>query len=84
MQVRSQRPAILYCWVEEDESFSAASSSSSIFEAHPPPPPSLLYINDCLCRFAEKVNRLIPGKLRADVVHSHMPEILPCVVDGAR
>eukprot|EP00066_Takifugu_rubripes_P023200 XP_011612466.1 PREDICTED: limbin isoform X1 [Takifugu rubripes] len=63
------------------------------------PESELLSITDALCskqppgsspaeqehsEFAEKVNRLIPGKLRADVVRSHMPEIFPCVVDGAR
>lgn len=47
----------------------------------------LLYVDTILIllsRFAEKMNRLIPVKLRADVVESHMPQIVNCSADGVR
>lgn len=30
------------------------------------------------------MNRLIPVKMRADLVDSHMPQIVNCAVDGVR
>lgn len=47
----------------------------------------LLYVDTILIllsRFAEKMNRLIPVKLRADVVESHMAQIVNCSADGVR